>query len=134
MKRASAWPLLMIVLVVGNVFGGLVFYDIITKSETKVDSFDAAIQTQINRIVGLQQALGTFGPQVETLQDQIVNLNEDIQSRDEQIDILASDLQRLENTTAQIPDNVQDNGPEIALVTAISVLTFILVIIEFITR
>jgi len=134
LKRASAWPLLMIVLVVGNVFGGLVFYDIITKSETKVDSFDAAIQTQINRIVGLQQALGTFGPQVETLQDQIVNLNEDIQSRDEQIDILASDLQRLENTTAQIPDNVQDNGPEIALVTAISVLTFILVIIEFITR
>ncbi len=134
MKRASAWPLLVIVLVVGNVFAGLVFYDIIIKSETKVDSFDTAIQNQANRVVGLQQALDAVGPQIEALQEQIVNLNEDIQIRDEQIDILSLDLQRLETTTAQIPENFNNDNLEITPFLTLSVLSLILVIIEFITR
>lgn len=134
MKRASAWPLLVIVLVVGNVFAGLVFYDIIIKSESKVDSFDSTLKSQNNRMVALQQQLDDVEPRLQNHQNQIDTLNEEITSRDEQIAALATEINQLENTVAQIPQNVQDDSPAITVIGSLSILAIILVVIEFITR
>lgn len=134
MKRASAWPLLVIVLVVGNVFAGLVFYDIIIKSESKVDSFDSTLKSQNNRMVALQQALDNFEPRLQAYQDQIDNLKDEVASKDERINALATELNQLENTVAQIPQNMQDDSPAITVIGSLSILAIILVVIEFITR
>lgn len=133
MKRPSAWPLLIIVVVIGTGFALLVFHDRIRQTEAQVAQVQQTFESQHTRIQELEQRVEQLSQQLATVQPRLAQLDQSQVEQTLRVQGLSDELQVLRTSIPTlIPQRSDDLSETFQWVVSISALMFAL--FEFILQ
>jgi septal ring factor EnvC (AmiA/AmiB activator) len=135
-KRPSIWPLLVIVMVIGNVFALLVFQDRLQTSELQVSNTEETIRQQSNLIQSVERELLETGQQVDVLQQELV---QSIELEGEQAQEIEALNQKIEDSTpadsqADIAALREEFNNQLTINWIFSISAIIVAVLEIIFR
>ncbi|HEY5596094.1 MAG TPA: hypothetical protein VIL47_02390 [Candidatus Bipolaricaulota bacterium] len=133
MKRPSAWPLLMILVVIGTGFVLLVFHDRIRQAEAQVAQVQQTFQSQHTRMLELEQRVDQLSEQMSPLLQRLAQLDQGQTEQTLRAQGVSDELQVLRSSIpTQLPQRNDDLSETFQWVISISALMFAL--FEFILQ
>lgn len=132
MKRPSAWPLLVILLVVGVVFALLWFEQRLQERESALTHISQTLQERSLEVQALNQQLDQFRQQVDQLQSELEQAQASALEQQEQLNELANQVSALETAPTQTAN--PDTTLADTLLWSVSWLALLISTLEFILQ
>gem|GEM_PF-3967719 len=132
MKRPSAWPLLVILLVIGVVFALLWFEQRLQERESILTQIGQKLQEQSLEIQALTQQLKQFQQQTDGLQSQLDEADKNASAQQEQLNGLSNQVHTLETTPTQATN--PDTTLADTFLWSVSMSALLISVLEFILQ